>query len=179
MDKLDIGCGPQKEASFVGLDIHPYPGVDIVFDIDKGERWPIEDDSFDYIRANHVIEHIEDTAGFFREAHRIARDGAILHLETPHYSSHNSWADPTHVKHFSVTFTDAFTSGYLNPQLPHYELVERRITFSSFFHSWPGRLFVRLRGQRAYEKYYAWRWPASSVIVDLRVVKDGGSDRDV
>ena len=66
MDKLDIGCGPNKDPSFVGLDIHPYPGADIVFDIDSGERWPIEDDSFDYIRSNHVIEHIHDTAGTSR-----------------------------------------------------------------------------------------------------------------
>jgi SAM-dependent methyltransferase len=171
MDKLDIGCGPDKDPSFTGLDIHPYPGVDIVFDVDSGERWPIDDDSFDYIRGNHVIEHVNDTAGFFREVHRIARDGAILHLETPHYSSANSWGDPTHVKHFAVKFTDAFTQGYLGPQLPEYELVSRRITFGSFFHTWPGRLICWLRGPVKYEKYYAFRWPASSVIVDLRVVK--------
>ncbi len=171
MKKLDIGCGANKPADFMGADIIAYEGVDYVFDVDAGEIWPIEDNAFDYVKLHHIVEHIHDIIHFFNELHRICKNDAIVHLETPHYSSHNSWQDPTHINHFSFFFTDAITEGYLSQRIPKFELVERKLSFGSFLHSWQARLYAALFGMNKYERYYAWRHPARNIKLDLRVVK--------
>jgi len=54
---LDIGCGGNKQAGFVGLDIRPLPGVDIVWDIQKFP-WPLPDESVINAISSHLVEHI-------------------------------------------------------------------------------------------------------------------------
>lgn len=55
--KLDIGCGASKQPGFVGLDIRPFPGVDIVQDLEKFP-WPLPDESVSFAMTSHVVEHI-------------------------------------------------------------------------------------------------------------------------
>ena len=40
---------------------------------------------------------------------RVAADGADLFITTPHYSSHNSWIDPTHKLHLAAASFEYFT----------------------------------------------------------------------
>lgn len=54
---LDIGCGANKQAGFVGLDIRPLPGVDIVWDIQR-MPWPLPDNSVVSAISSHLVEHI-------------------------------------------------------------------------------------------------------------------------
>jgi len=171
MKKLDMGCGPNKQDEYFGADIIPYDGVDYVFDFDAVVDWPIENNTFDYIKAHHIIEHVHDITHFFCELHRISKHDAIIHLETPHYSSHNSWKDPTHINHFSLFFTDAITEGYLSKRIPKFELVTRKLSFGPLFFSWRARLYCSLIGVNSYERYHAWRFPARNIKLDLRVVK--------
>jgi hypothetical protein len=63
-EKLDIGCGRDKDPEFFGIDITDWPGVDLAWDMEKFP-WPIEDNSFSYIKAIHVVEHINDQVVFF------------------------------------------------------------------------------------------------------------------
>jgi SAM-dependent methyltransferase len=46
----------------------------------QGGRFPFADDSFDYVIASHVIEHVPDPDQFFRELQRVAPKG---YLEFP------------------------------------------------------------------------------------------------
>jgi len=170
-DKLDLGCGPMKPEGFDGLDIHPYDGVDYVHNLDAAGNWPIEDDRYSYVRAVHVVEHVRDLRKFFSEVHRISKNGAIVRIETPHYSSRNSWADPTHLHHLSVSFCDPFLRGYLGAQFPSFKMKRRKISFGSFLLTWPARLYSTLFGCESYEKHFTWIFPASSVILELEVVK--------
>lgn len=55
--KLDIGCGGSKQKGFVGMDIRPLPGVDIVHDLEKFP-WPIPTEAASFAMSSHVIEHI-------------------------------------------------------------------------------------------------------------------------
>jgi SAM-dependent methyltransferase len=153
------------------MDLYPYEGVDYVHDLDSDGDWPIEDDRYSYILVRHVIEHLRDLRKCFGELHRIARHGATVRIETPHYSSRNSWADPTHVQHLSVSFCDPFLAGYLGCQFPKFRLKSQRISFGSFLLTWPAQLYCKLAGYESYEKHFAWLVPASSVIVELEVVK--------
>lgn len=55
---LDIGCGANKASEdFIGMDVRPLPGVDIVHNLEKFP-WPFENDTFSLVHASHVLEHI-------------------------------------------------------------------------------------------------------------------------
>lgn len=58
--KLDIGCGESKQADFVGMDVRPGPGVDIVHNLERFP-WPLPDESVSFAMASHVLEHIRPT----------------------------------------------------------------------------------------------------------------------
>jgi len=168
--KLDVGCGSNHDPEFIGIDIIDGDGVDVVWDLEK-HPWPFEDNSFDYIKAFHIIEHINDQVGFFKEVHRVAANNAILHIETPHFSSNNSWADPTHVKHFSVLFTNPIVKGgYLSDTVGCYELVSRRLSFGALFGSIKARLISKLFGYERWERK-AFKMPARNIFIDLKVIK--------
>jgi SAM-dependent methyltransferase len=168
--KLDIGCGRNKNPEFFGIDIYDWPGVDLAWDLEEFP-WPIEDESFEYIRVSHVVEHINEQVGFFREIHRVAKNHAVVHLETPHYSSRDSWSDPTHVRHFSLFFTDQMCGdGYLVDPVGRFELINRRVNFGPLFGSIRARLISSLRGYERWERS-AFRLPARNIYIDLKVIK--------
>lgn len=58
--KYDVGCGANKIPGFIGVDIRPLPGVDIVVDLEK-YPWPIPSESGSMVVCSHVLEHINPT----------------------------------------------------------------------------------------------------------------------
>ena len=106
---LDIGCGPNKFPGAIGADKNPDTAADVLCDIDCGAL-PFADNSFDQVRAVHVIEHVADVIKTMEEIHRVARAGATLYLVTPHYTDFSSFCDPTHRWHLnSFSFRYFFT----------------------------------------------------------------------
>jgi|GEM_PF-849394 len=59
---LDLGCGPNKQSGFIGMDIRPLEGVDIIHDVEKFP-YPLPDECCALVRASHVMEHINPHAG--------------------------------------------------------------------------------------------------------------------
>ena len=55
---LDIGCGKNKLPGSIGLDLKPLEGVDVVHDLNC-YPYPFPEDTFDFIRLSHVVEHLE------------------------------------------------------------------------------------------------------------------------
>ena len=66
---------------------------------------------------------------------------------------------------------DIFTDGYLKGQWGNFELVDRRLSFGSFLYTWRSRLIFKILGAKHWEKFFAWRHPASAIYVTLKVVK--------
>lgn len=97
--KLDIGCGGNKQPGFVGMDIRPLPGVDIVHDMER-TPWPLPDKCANLLVASHVVEHINPHGGvflrFMDEAWRILKYGGQFMIATPYAGSHGYFQDPTH-----------------------------------------------------------------------------------
>lgn len=60
--RLDIGCGENKNPGFVGIDMLPLKGVDIVHNIEL-TPWPLPDECVLTATASHLLEHINPTAG--------------------------------------------------------------------------------------------------------------------
>jgi SAM-dependent methyltransferase len=104
---LDVGCGAQpyrqlfaKMAHYVGIDTEDavaHFGYDIpdtrYF---KGDRWPVEDSSIDFILCTETLEHIAEPTSVLTEAMRCLRPGGTLLLTVPfaarwHFIPYDYW----------------------------------------------------------------------------------------
>ena len=167
---IDIGCGPRKVEGAYGVDIHPYEGVDQVFDLDS-TPWPLKSGEFTRIYARHIIEHVADVRSFMNEIHRIGHDGSIVEIVTPPFSSFDSWKDPTHRWHFSCAWYTVFTESYLTEQVLSFEHISTELTFGKSVRSIIPRLMVRFKGYEWWEKNFAFVYQARNIITRLRIRK--------
>lgn len=95
---LDLGCGKARHPDSIGIDINPDSNADIIHDLNVFP-YPFEDNSFDVVFADSIIEHLDDIPSVMNELHRITRSGGKLIVITPYFSSLDAFTDPTH-KHF-------------------------------------------------------------------------------
>jgi SAM-dependent methyltransferase len=96
--KLDLGCGPNKQAGFTGIDALPFDGkVDKVLDL-RATPWPWKDDSVDEVYSSHFVEHLsgEERVPFFNELYRVLRKDAKATIVVPAWNSERAYGDPTH-----------------------------------------------------------------------------------
>jgi SAM-dependent methyltransferase len=97
---LDIGCGRNKRPGALGVDSNRDTAADVIADINRGSL-PFRDGIFEKIWVVHVIEHVADVIATIEELHRVARPGATIIVETPHYTDFSSFCDPTHRWHLN------------------------------------------------------------------------------
>ncbi len=168
---LDLGCGPNKVPGAWGVDHHPYEGVDQVLDLD-GASWDLPARHFEEVHCHHVIEHVESIPDLMRKIHGIARPGALVRLTTPHFSSIDSWTDPTHRWHLGCHWHETFTAGnsYLEAQLPEFEHVQTELKFGRNMFNFIPKAFIRWKGLLWYERRLAFRYPARNITTTLRVL---------
>jgi ubiquinone/menaquinone biosynthesis C-methylase UbiE len=95
---LDVGCGANKVQGALGLDIAPLPGVDVVHNLDQ-YPYPFENETFDRVYCNSILEHVADAMQTMSEIYRILKPGGLVYISLPHYSHAKTYADPTH-RHF-------------------------------------------------------------------------------
>ncbi len=101
MKVLDVGCGINKYPGALGVDRNRAGKADVICDLDRFP-YPFSSDSFDELRAIHVIEHVADVIRTIEEFHRLVRPGGRIILETPHYTDFSSFCDPTHRWHLNT-----------------------------------------------------------------------------
>jgi acetyltransferase-like isoleucine patch superfamily enzyme/SAM-dependent methyltransferase len=98
--RVDLGCGARKAPGFIGVDIFPAPGVDLVADLSTS--FPFEDNSVDELRAYDFIEHLPDRLQTMNEIWRVCKDGALVDLFVPSTDGRGAFQDPTHVSFWNV-----------------------------------------------------------------------------
>jgi hypothetical protein len=108
------------------------------------------------------------------EVHRIAQPDAEVIIVTPHYSSPDSYTDPTHLFHLAVHSFDFFARDSFEDFTYHaggFRILERRLTFGgNFLLDNLGRMFAAISVD-FYEKHLAWVFPARNIICRLSVSK--------
>jgi SAM-dependent methyltransferase len=171
---LDVGCGTSKiEPDAVGIDVHPTSAADIIWDLDQFP-WPLSDNTFDRVHMSHIIEHVRDVNRTMAEVHRVARDGASVLIVTPHFSSHNSYTDPTHVRHLAGRSFQYFTGDdFATFRGAHvrFNIEDVELTFGkNFLLDGAGRWLAR-RNLEWYERHAAWIFPASDIRCRMWVRK--------
>lgn len=90
MLKLDVGCGQNKKAGFLGVDIVSAEGVDFVLDITK-EKLPLDENSVDEVFSNHFFEHIDSPKEALEELIRVSVHGAPFEVWTPYLKSNDAF----------------------------------------------------------------------------------------
>jgi len=95
---LELGAGKDTfDDDPVRLDLHDYPGTDVVFDLEKlgdeSEQLPFPEEVFDKVRAKQVLEHIEHVEAVFEEVYRVLKDGGKFVVEVPHAQSPNAFSE--------------------------------------------------------------------------------------
>jgi SAM-dependent methyltransferase len=170
---LSAGCGRRApEPELVRLDRSPEVQPDIAWDLDEFP-YPLEDSSFAIIECIDVIEHLDDIPRVMGEFHRILEPDGTLRIATPHFSSANSFVDPTHRWHLSYFSFDYFCGAH-EPSYystARYRMKSRRIQFGG------GRLMRSIvsrlanRSPKSYEERFAWMFPAWFLYFELEAIK--------
>lgn len=94
-------------------------GVNVV-EADLNEPLPFEDESFDVVVSNQVIEHLSDTDRFVSELRRVLRPGGLAVTSTENLASwHNVVALMFGWQPFSLTNVTSRTAGVGNPLAIH------------------------------------------------------------
>ena len=161
-----------KEHGAVGIDRVQAVNPDVVHDLDVFP-YPFEDNSFDRIRMRHVVEHLSDIVKLMEEVHRIGKPGAEVEIITPHYSSSNSWTDPTHKQHLGFYSFDFFTGGegmvdfYTKCR---FAILEKKLDFHNRYR-YLGAAWLANKFPRSWEKYYCYIAPARNMTIRMSVIK--------
>ena len=168
-DVLDVGCGSKKWPGAVGLDISEDTDADVVHDLNEFP-YPLQDDSFDQVLMQDVLEHVRDPIRVMDELHRVCRPGGRIQLRTPHFSSMLAYSDPTHTHYFSAEAIRTLAE----PRFSHYTTVRMRVVHVTIDLWFPFRvlgvgLLVR-RFPIQYESYLAFRFPAMNIRAEFEVL---------
>jgi hypothetical protein len=125
-----------------------------------------------------VIEHLENIPRVMEEFHRILEAEGLLRIATPHFSSSNSFVDPTHKWHLSFFSFDYFCerrepSYYSGAK---YRMKAQNIHFQggTFTRSVVSRLANGF--PQVYEQRFAWMFPAWFLYFELEAIKSSSSN---
>jgi len=176
---LNLGCGSVKNdfpeadrtRKIVGVDNSPNTEADLLHDLNRFP-YPLESDIFDLIILQDVLEHLEDVPQVLKEVHRVARNGALIRIRTPHYSSYYAFNDPTHRHLFGALFMAGFDESSPNPVYgaPLFRMKRREILFPKVWRI-TGVAALANRFPLRWEQLFAFVFRAENLLFELRVVK--------
>lgn len=154
---LDLGCGDGQWSLALAkkAGVKQIYGIEIIDEqIKKAKKnikviksdlnadFPFEDNSFDLIHANQVIEHIADLDHFVKEIYRVLRKGGYAIISTENQCSwHNIMAMILGWQMFSLTNVSNKQTGIGNPLALHRG---ESGTFASS--SWTHKTIMSLKG---------------------------------
>lgn len=169
--RLNLGCGDKAKSGFLGVDRHPCAAAGLLCDFDG--HLPFRSGSIAAVDLDNVLEHVADVMKFMNEISRICQDGATVTIVTPHFTSWDSWRDPTHRHHFSYFSMDHFATSWIGAYGGcRFDVVERRLSFSGGFFGIMGRLLFTI-SPRWWEKKLCFVFRGGTLRFELEVRKSG------
>lgn len=173
---LHLGCGQNKMPGAIGVDINRKSKADVIHDLNKFP-YPFRPNSFKLVIAEHVIEHLDDIPKVMKEIYRISKNKARVLITSCHFTSVDSFTDPTH-KHFLTSRTfDYFIPGTVLYDVYSFSNVNfQKIRVSAGptdSSSSLQRLVLKLINKNLifYEKHLAYLLPVGFIFFELEVVK--------
>jgi|LakMenE18May11ns_1017448.scaffolds.fasta_scaffold9765906_2 predicted SAM-dependent methyltransferase len=127
--KLNLGCGYKKLYDHWNVDVEPRCNPDQVWDLDT-TPWPWEDNFFNRITADNILEHLGQNPRVFteiiKEMYRVSQDRAEWFICVPHHRCDLFWDDYTHVRPLSAKTFQMFD------QKLNFSTIERKLSESTF-----------------------------------------------
>jgi ubiquinone/menaquinone biosynthesis C-methylase UbiE len=105
--KLNLGSGLNKQPGYTNVDNNPKCKPELNFDLNK--PWPIDDNEVTEVKAERILEHLDDLTFVMGEIWRVCKPGAIVEIVVPSYKTEGAYADPTHKRFFTLGTFDYFT----------------------------------------------------------------------
>ena len=179
MKILDIGCGRSKFPGAIGVDVNPQIEADVIHDLNIFP-YPFEDNGFDEVYCDSILEHLDDIFKVMEEIHRITVDRGTVRIKVPHYTSFDAHTDPTHTHFFTSRsfdyFRDDFVYNYYTTA--RFDIVDIRVSFLKLKqfggispHKLLGIEFFANRWIKIYEAFFAYMFPAHILSFTLQVIK--------
>jgi len=134
--KLQLGTSNNVLKGWLNTDIHPNEGSVVYLDATK--RFPFDDNTFDYVMAEHMIEHVEFQGAqrMLSESYRVLKPGGRVRFATPDLSvllalhSREKTSDQKNYINWAITRL-----------LPDVKAREEVFIINNFFRAW-GHLFL-------------------------------------
>jgi len=171
---LNVGCGRKQLLEAVNADRVFETRPDVVVDFDS-VPWPFDDNTFSVVRCFDIMEHLADVVTAMEEIHRVSKPGATVQIAVPHFSSANSFTDPTHRRGFGILSFNYFTGEH---EFSYYtsKRFRRKRSVIVFYQTLFSKVVRRLanRWPESYERRWAWMFPAWYLYFELEVIKDSG-----
>jgi len=165
MIKLNVGCGTNYKAGYIGIDREKFnEHVDIVMNIES-DRLPYDDSTVDEVYCAHVLEHLDRPELLIKEFYRVLKPGALLHIIVPHYSHPNSH-QPMHKNYWGIYTKQIFDGQY--HEFENWSQVEWDINFANR-NGWKQRVlkpFIK-RYPSIYEGHFAAVMPIAELQFKL------------
>jgi SAM-dependent methyltransferase len=168
---LNLGSGKKPRPGALNVDVTIRTRPDLVHDLDV-TPWPLPDGHFTEVHAYDVIEHLQDVVRTMEEIHRVCAPAARVFITVPHFSSANSFTDPTHRHQFGARsmlyFTDEHELGFYSSA----RFLQRQALIV-FEQSLLNKVVRRLakRFVVPYEERWAWVFPAWFLFFELEALK--------
>lgn len=173
---LHLGCGLSPLAGATTIDLNPTVRPHVIWDLNK-IPWPFSDNSFEFIVALSIVEHLDDFLGVMGEIHRVAKPGAIINILVPHFSSGAAFVDPTHKQYLSARSCDYFIEGTEIAKcygfyVPfRFELVRSFVDLAPACRYLPGAAWLVRFHTALWEDYLCYVLRGAGIFWQLKVVK--------
>lgn len=166
---LNIGCGRALLPGWVNIDLYPSAPEVVQGDVCKGLDFP--SGSVHEIVLNNVIEHVENIPAAIDELSRLLVPNGRAWLITPHFTSADSWRDPTHRWHLSCESLN-YLAASKHSHLTSPSLVVERVNLS-----FPGGLGLISRtlykiSHSYWEKHLCFIFRAQTIVFIVRKVHE-------
>ena len=112
---LNVGGGPIRYGNEISLNLQPFVNVNVVAD---AHNIPFEDNCFDSIICNAVLEHVPNPQCVVDEFVRVLKPGGFVYVEVPFLFFYHGYPNDYH----------RFTQHGLKNMLPNLQTVEFGIT---------------------------------------------------
>ena len=170
---LDLGCGKKKRMGAIGVDFSNRHAADIIHNLNIFP-YPFNDDEFDEIYLDNVLEHLDTPMQVMEEVHRVCKVGGNVKVIVPYFRSVWAFIDPTHKHFFSV---DSFA--YFDPHHPicqRYEYTLARFTIEKVIFNetlknrWTKKLMMKSANKypSQYELYFSHLYPLDDISYYLK-----------
>ena len=170
---LNLGCGDHYVPEAIGCDIDPDgAAVDLVCDLDH-TPYPFASDCFAGGACQAAIALLANTPALMAAIHGACRHGARVHIRTPHFTSVDSYTDPTHKHHLAARSLNFCLEGHQTRGFHtkcRYRLVYRRLSFYRIYRIL-GFVWLANRFTDRYEAHWAFLCPAENIHFELEVLK--------